>query len=90
VATSTDDPERSRRELAARTITVATAGGALLVNAWGADLPLPGDGTWGVELDTADPAEGRTASGTIELRALARAPERAAIAVGYRTRADRV
>jgi glycogen operon protein len=53
----------------ARAITVATAGGALLVNAWWDPLTfhLPGDGAWAVELDTADPAAGRRASGSIEL-----------------------
>jgi glycogen operon protein len=52
-----------------RAVAVATAGGALLVNAWWDSLTfrLPGDGAWAVEIDTADPAEGRTASGTIEL-----------------------
>jgi len=53
----------------ARAIAVATAGGALLMNAWWDPLTfhLPGDGGWAVEIDTADPAGGRTASGTIEL-----------------------
>jgi isoamylase len=53
----------------ARAIAVATAGGALLINAWW-DPPtfrLPGDGGGAVEIDTADPTEGRTASGAIEL-----------------------
>jgi isoamylase len=53
----------------ARTMTVATTGGALLVNAWWEPLTfsLPGDGGWAVELDTADPTAGRRAAGTIEL-----------------------
>jgi hypothetical protein len=47
---------------------VAPAGGALLVNAWWDALTvrLPGDGPWAVKID-ADPADGRIASGGIEL-----------------------
>jgi glycogen operon protein len=53
----------------ARAITVATAGGALLVNAWWEPLTfrLPGEGAWAVEIDTADATAGRRASGSIEL-----------------------
>jgi glycogen operon protein len=53
----------------ARAVTVTTAGGALLVNAWWEPLTfsLPGDDGWAVELDTADPTEGRRASESIEV-----------------------
>jgi isoamylase len=53
----------------ARAVTVATAGGALLVNAWWELLTfrLPGDGAWSVQLDTSDPTGGRRASGSLEV-----------------------
>jgi pullulanase/glycogen debranching enzyme len=53
----------------ARAVTVAGTGGALLINAWWEPLTfvLPADGAWTVELDTAQPADGRQASSAIEV-----------------------
>jgi glycogen operon protein len=53
----------------ARAVAVATVGGALLINAWWEPLTfrLPSDGGWAVEIDTADPTTGRSATGTIQL-----------------------
>jgi isoamylase len=54
----------------ARAVAVGGANGLLLVNAWWEPLTfrLPGGG-WAVELDTADQAAGRRASGSVELAA---------------------
>jgi pullulanase/glycogen debranching enzyme len=53
----------------ARAVAVGGANGLLLVNAWWEPLTfrLPGGGGWAVEVDTADLADGRWASGSIEV-----------------------
>ena len=55
----------------ARAVAVGGANGLLLVNAWWEPLTfrLPGDTGWAVELDTADQAGGRRASGSVEVAA---------------------
>jgi isoamylase len=55
----------------ARAVAVGTANGLLLINAWWEPLTfqLPADAEWTVELDTADAARGRRASGTLALAA---------------------
>jgi len=55
----------------ARAVAVGTANGLLLINAWWEPLTfrLPDGAEWTVELDTADPAGGRRASGTLALTA---------------------
>jgi glycogen operon protein len=52
-----------------RAVTVTTAAGALLLNAWWEPLRfrLPGDGRWTVEVDTADLRSPRVVANTIEL-----------------------
>jgi isoamylase len=53
----------------ARAVMAAVSNALLLVNAWWEPLMfrIPGDDAWSVELDTADPARGATASSEIEL-----------------------
>jgi isoamylase len=53
----------------ARAVAARAGEGCLLVNAWWEPLTfqLPAGDDWIVELDTANPADGRTVSGTIEL-----------------------
>ena len=55
----------------ARAVAVGTANGLLLINAWWEPLTfrLPDDAEWTVELDTADAAGGRRATGTLALAA---------------------
>jgi isoamylase len=53
----------------ARAVTAALSNALLLVNAWWEPLAfrIPGDDAWSIELDTADPARGGSASSEIEL-----------------------